>query len=75
MLVEISGRNEHGLRTVRFEPPVYVTAGGASTCLVLGVEEYAALARAVDEDQAAESGDFETEPKTDERETEAWLNQ
>lgn len=30
--------------------------------------------QAVDAEEAAETGDYETEPKQDERETEAWLD-
>ena len=36
--------------------------------------EYARFLDEVDADEAGESGDFETEPKTDERQTEAWLD-
>ena len=72
MKVTISNEGD-GLHSVSFSPHVYVT-GHHTTTLILDDAEYTALRKAFDAEQAADSGDFETEPKTDERQTEAWLD-
>jgi len=55
------GEEREGLRSISFDPPIYVTAQH-TTVLVLNAEEYAQLERAITEraeEEAAESGDFE----------------
>ena len=81
--------HEGGIHSLSFNPHVYVT-GYHTSSVILGQDEYAAylkatiadivlyhaqeMRQALDAEEAWDSGDHETEPKTDERQTEAWLD-
>ena len=71
--MEIRITHDKGHRTLHLEQvPFAATQFGVT--VLLDNAAYAALVATIDAEEAWDSGDYETEPKTDERQTEAWLD-
>ena len=59
---------------LHLEGATFDADSGGRVSILFTPDEWARVTREVDAEEAAESGDFETEPKEDERQTEAWLD-